>query len=550
MTKKIVVVGGVAAGATAAAKARRTDEFAEITLIEKGPYVSYANCGLPYHLGGIIEEREKLLLHSPKSFGDRFNAKVLVNTEAVDINTKEKYITVIEGQSRKNISYDKLIIANGGKPFIPPVNGLEKTKYFMLRTVEDMDSMIEFIHENRPKSALIIGGGYIGIETAEALANCNLKVTIIEALDHILPGFDPEISLKISEAMESAGIDVITGRMVTDCYKAEKNNRITLDDGTTLETDILVVSTGTKPDTKLAEKAGIKLGELGGITVNEKMETSVKDIYAAGDVAEKFNIVSGKNCLLPLAGPANKEGRAAGSNAAGGNLTFKGVVGTSVVSFGESCVARTGLDMDSAEKCGYEPDFVYVENSDSAEYYPDPKFIFLKIFFDKMTGKVLGAQASGSEGVTRRVDVISTAVYSGLSVEDLEQLEFCYSPPHGAAKDIVNMGGYVSSNLYRGECFSIKPSCLLKYLDSYKGSVILDVRTSVEYRSYHFEDALHVPLEKLRKQMHKIDKNKNIYVYCAVGFRGYLAVKILRQYGYKAFNILGGLEAILRFAKL
>jgi len=551
MGSKIVVVGGVAAGATAAAKARRTDENAEITLIEKGEYISYANCGLPYHLGGIISQRDELLLHTPESFGRRFNAKVLINTEAVQIDAAKKRVKTIFHRQSSYIDYDKLILATGAKPFIPPIKGLDESEFFMLRTVVQMDEIIEKIKRNNPKKAVIIGGGYIGVETAEALKNCNLDVTVIEALPYILPNFEPEVALKIVETMKDAEINIVTGKKVTECFKRNGRQFIKLNDNTEIETDLLVVSTGVKPDTALAETAGVEIGALGGVVVNEKMETSVQDIYAAGDVVEKKNIITGKNCLLPLAVPANKEGRTAGCNAAGGEMVFNGVVGTSVVSFRDACVARTGLTYEEAKRHGFNPDYIYVENGDHAEYYPNTHFIFLKLIFDKDSGKILGASASGTIGVTRRIDVISTAIYSGLKVTDLEQLEFCYSPPHGASKDIVNISGYVASNELRGIGYGISPQ---QFLATYKNKdermYILDVRTPAEYRQYHYENSENIPLNNLRDHLKNLDKTNVIYVYCAVGFRGYIATRILRSYGFEAYNILGGIEALKRFENL
>ena len=351
--------------------------------------------------------------------------------------------------------------------------------------------------------------------------------------------------------MKTSGINIITGKKATACIKHSSGQFIKLDDDTEIETDLLIVSTGVKPDIRLAETAGIKIGKLGGIIVNERMETSIQNIYAAGDVAEKKNIITGKNCLLPLAVPANKEGRTAGCNAAGGQLEFNGVIGTSVVSFEDACVARTGLTYEGAIQQGFNPGYIYVENSDHAEYYPNINFIFLKLIFDKDSGKILGASASGTTGVTRRIDVISTAIYSGLKVTDLEQLEFCYSPPHGAAKDIVNMSGYVASNEVRGTGYGISPQKFLETQNNKEENIkILDVRTPAEYRQYHHENAENIPLKNLRNGLKSLDKAKVIYVYCAVGFRGYIAAKILRHYGFNAYNILGGLEALKRFKKL
>lgn len=429
MGRKIVIIGGVAAGATAAAKARRVSEDVEITIIEKGPYISYANCGLPYYIGKIIPHKKDIVLHNKKSFSSRFNTNILLNTKATFIEPKTKKVVLETEEGEKIIEYDKLILAVGGKPIIPMIEGLNSVNYFFVRTVEDAENIVKKIESS--KSALIVGGGYIGIEVVEALYHANIKTTLVEYEKNILPAFPPEYSLKIYEEAIKCGIDIRTKTSLVKVENFENRIKCYFSDQKELVVDILILATGVKPDIELSEKAGIQIGELGGVVVNEKMETSIPDIYAAGDVVEKRNLITGKNVLMPLAGPANKEGRVAGCNAAGGNMTFKGVTGASVVSFKTAVVAHTGLTLKQAKDAGFDAEAIYVENAHHAEYYPDAKYIFLKLVFDKKTGKILGATASGEEGVTRRIDVISTAIYGNLTVFDLENIDLCYSPPHG-----------------------------------------------------------------------------------------------------------------------
>ena len=547
MSEKIVVIGGVAAGATAAAKARRTLESAEITLIEKGNFISYANCGLPYHVSGIIKKRNALLLHTPRTFGRRFKADVKINTEALSINPDEKYVNIRDEEDEYKIDYDKLIIANGAISIIPPIKGIENVNYFSMRTVDDMDNVKKHIEETAPETAVVIGGGYIGIETAEALMHCGLKVTVIEAADHIIPVFPPEVTLRIKDTMTAAGVEVLEKSLVTELKKENGKIKVKLHNGQSLNTDLLMLCTGVKPDTGLAKTAGVKTGTAGGIVVNEKMETSIKDIYAAGDVTEKISRISGASFLLPLAGPANRQGRVAGCNAAGGNLIFPNVVGTSIVGFEDACVAHTGLTYEEALKQGFDADFIYTEDAHRVTYYPDPKYIFLKLVFDRKTSKILGATASGTDGVARRIDILSTAIYAGLTVYDLENLETCYAPQYGAPKDNVNIAGFVASNRLRKIGFGITPQ---EFLQLPKDIQLIDVRTRIEFKIEKLDNAVNLYVNELRDKLDKIDASKPVYIYCTVGFRGFIALRILRQLGYEAYNILGGIEAVKRLKKI
>jgi NADPH-dependent 2,4-dienoyl-CoA reductase/sulfur reductase-like enzyme/rhodanese-related sulfurtransferase len=549
MAKKILVIGGVAAGATAAAKARRTDENAEITILEKNGYISFANCGMPYYIGEIIKNRNALLLHNTKSFKKRFNIDVYINTEAISIDPIMKIVYAKNNDNNiLTFNYDKLILCNGAKTVIPLIDGIESIEYFTLRSIEDMDNIKLFIENNKPESATILGAGYIGIETAEALIHCGLKVNVVEALPNLLPTFSPEVSLKIYEKMVTAGINIKTGTKIVKVYKDQKIVLVS-ENGEKIESDMLVISTGVKPDITLAQTAGISIGDAGGVKVNERMETSVKDIYAAGDLVEKKNIITGKYVLAPLAGPANREGRVAGCNAAGGNKEYKGTLRTAIVSFENACCAQTGISYEEALKEGFDPGIVYTEDPNHVEYYPDPKYIFMKLIFDKKSGRILGAQASGEVGVERRIDIISTAIYAGLTVYDLENIDFCYSPPFGAAKDPVNIAGMVASNILRHEQSYLTPQTFLEKLGK-EDAQVLDVRTRLEFKAYRVKNAKNIYVNDLRESIDQIDRNKPIYVYCAVGFRGYIATKLLRNLGFEAYNVLGGIESIKRVSKI
>jgi len=550
MHKKIVVIGGVAAGATAAAKARRTDEFAEITLIEKGPYISYANCGLPYYLGGDIKNKRDVLLHTPKSFGDRFNTEVYIKTEATSIDRKNKTVKARKGNKELTFEYDKLIMAVGSKPIIPPIEGLKDINYFLMRTVEDADKAIKYIKNKKPESAIIIGGGYIGIEVADAMRNCKISTTIIEALDSILPNYPGIISFAIKKEIESLGINIKVRSKVKKVRQKDSKVIVSLEGGNNIETDMLFVCAGIKPDIDLAIKAGLAIDELGAIVVDKFMKTTDVNIYAAGDAVSKVNRITGKKVLLQLAGPANREGRVAGCNAAGGNMSFPGVIGTSIVGFdalaGGIAVAGTGITYEEALKEGFDADFTYTCDPQHVSYYPNPKYIFLQMVFDKSNGRVLGAFASGFEDVARKIDVIATAIYNNMTIDDLSYVDYCYSPAYGSAKDNVNIASYVANNIKHKEYNSVSPENFLKLYTQNDELQILDVRSTPEVKAEKIDGATNIYINELRNNLSLLDKDKDIYVYCEVGFRGYISAKLLKQHGFKAYNIRGGIDAVKR----
>ena len=546
MSRKIVVIGGVAAGATAAAKARRTDENADITLLEKGKHISFANCGLPYYTGGVIESRNDILLHTERTFRSRFNTNVQANTEAVKIDTKNKIVFTTGKKGDAEIPYDKLVLAVGAKTIIPPIKGLDSVTWFGMRTVEDADSVKKFIKNNNPKKAVVVGGGFIGIETAEAMMHCGIETSIVEAAPEIMPPFPRVISQNLKDHIEAKGLKVFTGEFAMEVKEEDGKTKVILKSGKVLETDILFICTGVKPNIDLASEIGVEIGEFGGILTNNKMETNIPNVYAAGDVVEKTNMITGKKMLLPLAGPANREGRTAGFNACGGEMTFPGVIGTSIVGFEGFSAGGTGLTYERALQAGFDADFIYTEDVDTSGYYPGHTYIFLQTVFEKKTGKLLGVFGSGEKGVDKRLDVAATAIYAGLTVYDLEHLEFAYAPQFAAAKDNLNLAGFVASNKIRGIGNIINPEDFFEVQKKGLNLQVIDVRTVVEFENGHLDGAKNLYINDIRKHLDQLDMSEPVYLYCAVGFRGYQAVRILRNLGYEAYNISGGIEAMKR----
>lgn len=549
-SRKIVIVGGVAAGATAAAKARRTDETAEITLIEKGPYISYANCGLPYYVGGVIKDRARLLLHTPESFGIRFNTTVLVNSEVTAIHPAEKSVTVATPDGVVTLPYDKLILAVGAETIIPPIQGLPDVPYFTMRTVSDVDAIMDDIVQNGSRSAIVVGAGYIGVETAENLRHRGLAVTMVEARDYVMPLFTPEAGLAVHEALTKKGVQVLTGTVVQSVSRTDGKITAVTAAGEQISADMLFICTGVRPNVSLAKAAGLATGETGAVQVNEQMQTSDPDIYAAGDSVEKLHRITGRKVIMPLAGPANREGRTAGENAAGGSAVFPGVIGTSVVGCFGTVAAQTGLSEEQAAAAGFDVGVSYTEDPSHAEYYPGASYVFLKVIFDKATGRVLGAAASGGDGTEKRIDVLATAILGGLTVYDLENIDLCYAPQFGSAKDPVNLNAFVAANQLRGSIKTIAPKAFLALINSDSSIQYLDVRNKIEYRVKREEGTVQIPLPELRARLNELDRSRPVYVTCAVGMRSYIATRILMQNGFDATLIMGGVEALNRFRTL
>lgn len=545
MGLRIVVIGGVAAGASAAAKARRDDEFAEIIMLEKGEYVSYANCGIPYYLGGDINQRDHLFLVTPERFRERFNIDVRVRHEATQIDPQGKRVTGINHASGESFSlpYDKLIIATGGTPIIPPVPGVNLANIATLWTVPDVDRIKSYVDNASPKSAIVVGGGFVGLEAVEALLNVGVKVTLVERLDQVMPPFDPELAGILTNHLREKGVQVILGNGVSKFIGQDAVQSVELADGQKLPADLVIMAVGIKPRTELAVAAGVTLGQTGGIMVNDRMETNVPDIYAAGDIVESVHMVTGEKVRLPLAGPANKQGRVAGANAVGGNKTFKGVLGSSIVKVCDLVAAKTGLSEREAVAYGRDHFVVYTHPADHAGYYPGAQAMVIKLVVDKSSGRVLGGQIVGGSGVDKRIDVLATAIYGKMTVEDLEDLDLAYAPPFSSAKDPNNVAGMVAANILRGELESITPQELDSILDQPNLQVV-DVRTPGEYARDHVPGAVNVPLDNIRQRWTELDANKETVLYCGVAYRSYLAYRILKQQGFQNVrNMSGGFNS-------
>lgn len=537
---RILVVGGVAAGASAATKARRTSEEAEIILFEKGSYVSFANCGLPYYIGGVIEDRDELLLVTPEMFKDRFNIDVRINCEVTDVDAAAKTITVKTPEGEKKEAYDKLILATGGRPIVPNIKGIDSEGVYNVFTVPDADRIVSRLDAGT-KSAVVVGGGFIGLEAAENLREKGVEVTVIERLPQIMGNMDPEFSDVLIGHFAEMGIKVITGASVAEITGGGKADGVTLEGGEHIACDMVIMAAGVRSSIELAQKAGLRIGETGGVWTDATMRTSEPDIYAAGDMVESVNLVSGKKVRIPLAGSANKQGRAAGANAAGGKLLFKGVLGTAIIKVGALTTARTGLNAREAAALGRDFEMVYVPGFSNATYYPDAMPMVIKLTVEKQTGRLLGAQAIGRKGVDKRIDVLATAIYSGLTVFDLENLDLAYAPPYSSAKDPVILGGMIAANMVRGELDYVLPSDIPACKAA--GDVILDVRSQEEFDMGHIEGAVLIPIDELRERFGELDKSKNYVVYCGVGYRAYNSCLFLKAHGYKVKNMSGGMRA-------
>ena len=536
---KIVIVGGVAAGAGAAAKARRMNEDCEIVMFERGSYVSFANCGLPYYIGKVITDRDELLLFTPEMFKTRFNVDVRLNTEIVELDRAAKTVTAErEDGTRYTESYDKLVLATGGKPVMLPVPGVTLPEVYNVFTVPDADAVAARL-EADTKSVVVIGGGFIGLESAENLAALGVKVTLVEKLDQVMSNMDAEFAAVIAAELEKLGVRVLTGVGLTAINGEGKVESVSLDTGETIPCDMVVMSAGARASTELAQKAGLRIGETKGIWVDAGMRTSDPDIFAAGDIVESVHLISGKKVRIALAGSANKQGRIAGANAAGGNMLFKGVLGSAILKMGSLTAARAGLNTREAEQLGYDFESVYVPGYSNATYYPGATPVIMKYTVQKQTGRLLGAQAIGHQGIDKRMDVLATAMYAGMTVFDLENLDLCYAPPYSSAKDPVITGGMIASNLVRGEMDYADHKKLAEYLAD-PDTVVLDVRTQEEWNEGHVEGAVLIPIDELRERYTELDRSKTYVVYCGVGYRAYNSCRFLKAKGYTVKNMGGG----------
>lgn len=538
---KVVIVGGVAGGATAAARIRRLDENAEIVVFERSGYISYANCGLPYYIGGVIEHPEDLTLQTPESFFSRFRVNMKVRHEVTAIHPDQKTVSVtnLETGEKFEESYDKLLLSPGAKPTQPRLPGVGLDKLFTLRTVEDTFRIKEYIQKNHPKSAVLAGGGFISLELAENLRELGMEVTIVQRPKQLMSPFDPDMAAFIHAEVRKHGVKLALGYTVEGFEEKDGGVNVLLKDETPLHTDMVVLAIGVSPDTVLAKEAGLELGVKGSIAVNDRMETSVSDIYAVGDAVQVKHFVTGQDVLLSLAGPANKQGRIAADNICGGNSRYAGSQGSSVIKVFDMTAASTGVNETNAKKAGLDVDTVILSPMSHAGYYPGGKVMTMKVVFEKGTYRLLGAQIVGYEGVDKRIDVLATAIRAGMNAIELKDLDLAYAPPYSSAKDPVNMAGFLIENISSG----VLKQWHLEDADHLPrdGSVtLLDTRTIAEYSGGHIDGFLNIPVDELRERLDEIDKRKPVYVICQSGLRSYIACRILTGNGFECYNFSGG----------
>lgn len=543
-SERILIIGGVAGGASCAARARRLSEKADITIFERGPYVSFANCGLPYYVGDIITEEENLIVATPDLFKDRFNIKVRThsNVTAIDRNRREIEIEDLRTSTKYRKKYDALVLAPGAIPIRPPLPGIDLPGIYSLRTIPDSRSMRNWITQNQAKRAVIVGGGFVGLEMAENLVRRGISVTIIEMQSHVMPTLDYEMATPIHDHLVANGISLHLGDAVVGFERNGKRNlTVRTKSGENFIADLVILAIGVRPEVEIAKKAGLEIGDRGGIRVDDRMQTSDDHIWAVGDAVEVHNFVSGEWTLIPLAGPANRQGRIAAGNILGRNFTFRGVQATSVCGVLGMTIASTGLTENTLihmKKNGriIEYEKIYLYPGHHVSYYPGQSVISMKLIFSKDDGKVLGAQAVGQQGVDKRIDVISMAIQNNATVYDLEEAELCYAPQYGAAKDPINMAGMIAANALRGD------AQLANWGDIQKtDALILDVRNPSEYTFDHIDRAINIPLHDLRSRMNELPSGQEIRTYCAVGQRSYYATRVLKLNGFNVRNLSGGI---------
>jgi len=533
---KVIVIGGVAGGMSAATRLRRLMEDAEIIVFEKGPFVSFANCGLPYHISGEIAEHDSLLLQTPESLRNRFNLDVRPYHEVVNINPDLQTVTVQTPNGEIMESYDKLILSPGAKPVIPPLKGIaEAENLFTLRNLPDLDKIMAKLEQINSGKAVVIGAGFIGLEMAENLALKGLTVTLVEQAPHVLPTFDLEMARYIETELSEKGVHVITGQSVTAFH--DKGQILELSNGQTLASDITILSVGVAPDSELASQAGIKLGLRGGILVDQNYQTSQKHIYAVGDAIIVKQEITGQDALISLASPANRQGRQVADVITGLPRKNRGSIGTAIVKVFDLAAASTGLSERAVQALGYKHAVVHTTGKDHASYYPGATEIVLKLIFSPTDGKIFGAQAVGKKGIDKRIDVLATAIKAGLTIFDLPELELTYAPPFGSAKDPVNMIGYAAMNIAEGISQNIQWHQLGEELAA--GKILLDVRNPAELQSGQFMDFLHIPLDQLRDRIDELDPAKEYIVSCHSGLRSYIAERLLKEKGFTVKNLDG-----------
>lgn len=542
MSKKVIIVGGVAGGASAAARLRRLDENAEIILFEKGQHISFANCGLPYYVGEIITQKENLIVVTPEKMKERFGIDVRVNSEVLRIDPVNKIVEVkdLSGNSTYTEYYDKLVLSPGAEPIRPQLPGINSSKIFTLRNIPDTYSIKDYVDKMNPRRAVVVGAGFIGLEMAENLHMRGIDVSVVELADHVIGPMDFDMAALVHNHLRMKNVELILKDAVSAFDDNGTHINVMLASGRAINADMVIMGIGVRPDVRLAAAAGLTIGSSGGISVNEYLQTSDPDIYAVGDAVQVKDFISQNPALIPLAGPANKQGRIAADNICGGNEKYEGTQGTSIVKVFDLTVAITGNSERLLQRNNIEYEKSFTHSASHASYYPGGIPMAIKIVFEKNNGKLLGAQIVGYDGVDKRIDVLSTAIRVGMTVYDLEKLELAYAPPFSSAKDPVNIAGFTASNILRNNCSIFH----WNEVDSISkdAGLLLDVREHAEYELGTIKGAVNIPLDELRSRLNELPKDKTIYVFCQIGLRGYLAARILTQKGYTAKNLSGGLK--------
>jgi len=541
--RKLVIVGGVAAGASAAAKARRCSEEAEIIMFEKGGDISYATCGLPYYVSGIISNRRRLLVTKAEFFRKRFNVDVRTGQEVVKIDRLDRKVSVVDHAAGRDYeeTYDCLVLATGAEPVTPPIPGVDRPFVFTMKTLEDTDRIHDFINTRKPESAVIIGGGLIGMEMAENFAHLGMKVAVVEFMPQILGFLDREMAEMVTTHARQKGVDFYLSERVVRVGEENGRGTVKTDQGRKLAADVVITSVGIRPGIGLAQDAGLTIGATGGVAVDEAMQTSDPNIWAAGDCVESVNLVTGKPTLVPMGSAANKQGRAAGANAMGRNITVKGFTGTIIVKVFDFAVGKTGLSEQEAVAAGYRPVVTYVVADHHAGYYPGAKDIWIKTVADQEDGRLLGAQAIGEEGVDKRIDVMATAIYNRMAAADLIHLDLAYAPPYSSARDPIIVAGAEHQNYGAGDWQPITPATLHEKIGAEGDFILVDLRTKREIQQTGIiSGAVHIPIDELRDRLAELDREKEIVLYCAVGLRSYLGNRILAMHGYENVSTMTG----------
>lgn len=540
---KYVIIGGVAAGASTAARLRRLNEEAEIIVLDKGPFVSFSNCGLPYRLSGTIDKTEKLVLMSPQKLNSQYNLDVRVNSEVTSVNNEQKYVVVNTPEGEYNLSYDKLVLTPGAQAIVPPFKGLDLMKHFTLKTVPDTAKIMVHLETIKPKHMTVIGGGFIGVEAAENLREAGYEVTLIEGNDQILAPFDKEMSIHADLAFADHGIELIKGKMVDSFTEKE----VVLSDGTTIETDGVILSIGVKPDTAFLAGSSIEMTDRGYIVTDRNYQTSDNDVYAGGDAILIKNQITNETMPLALAGPANKQGRLIADHISGKKIRNNGYVGSSIIKVFELTMASTGLNEKALANTDIKYQVAYAAPTDRVGLMPGVKPVILKVIFEQETGKILGGQAVSSGVADKRIDVLATAIKAEMDVYDLADLELTYAPPFGTGKDAINKMGYIASNLLEGDYKQVRFTDVYDLVRS--GAQVIDVREAGEYTRGHIDGVINIPMSEMRNRLDEIDKSKPVYVHCQTGQRSYNMTLMLQANGFEAYNVAGSYLLISKYEK-